>query len=99
ANADRLARAATLGKAWQGFERGARAAVAIDQRAECDWPDVAASDQPQPIEPLAVGQLHIGLQLPGRHPLALRDASRMARHAVPLQPSIGPESELGCVSK
>ena len=42
----------------QGVERGARAAVMVDQVAEGARPDIVAADEPQPVEPLLVGQSH-----------------------------------------
>ena len=51
-------RAAAPRQLRQRVERGARAAEMIDQVAEGARPDVVAADQPQPVEPLLVGQLH-----------------------------------------
>ena len=48
-------RRASAGRA---LDRGARAAIMIDQRAKGARSDILAADETQPIEPLAVGEFH-----------------------------------------
>ena len=48
--------ATAAGERRQRFQRRARPAEMIDQRPERARPDILAADQPQPIDPLLVGQ-------------------------------------------
>src|SRR5262249_28080256 len=48
--------AAAPGKLRQRFERLARAAIVVDERAEGARPNVLAANEPQPVDPLLVGE-------------------------------------------
>jgi len=50
------ARAAAAGEIRQRRQRGACAAVVVDQRAEGARADIVAADEAKPIEPLLVGR-------------------------------------------
>ena len=58
ADARRAGGAAAAGERRQRIERGARAAVIIDQIAEGARADIVAADQAQPVEPLLLAQFH-----------------------------------------
>ena len=74
ADADRTRRSAAPRQIGQGAQRRPRAAVALEQRGEGARPDILAADQPQPVEPLLVGQsdvgplVHVGLMPLTRQP-------------------------------
>ena len=57
-DADGARGAAAAGKFGQRFDRRARIAVLTQQPSEGARPDIVAADQPQPVEPLFVGECH-----------------------------------------
>ncbi len=52
--------AAATSQVGQGAERGPRAAEMPEQRMKRARADILAADQPQPVEPLRVGQILVG---------------------------------------
>ncbi len=56
ADVRRAAAAAAAGKPRQRLKRRSRAAEMIDQCAERPRPDILAANEPQPVEPLLIGQ-------------------------------------------
>ena len=50
------ATAAAARQCRQGFECRARIAKMFEERAERPWTDILAADEPQPIQPLFIGQ-------------------------------------------
>src|SRR5450756_2542821 len=50
--------AAAAGERGQGAQRGARAAIMIDQVAEGTRADIVGPDEAQPVEPLLFAQSH-----------------------------------------
>ena len=73
-------RAAAAGEFGQRVERRPRAAVVIDQRAEGARPDIVAADEPQPVEPLRVGQTHARIGPVGHAVPQLPGTSMAARY-------------------
>ena len=57
ADAARTRGAAAPRQIGQPFQRGARAAEMIEQRAEGARPDIVGADQPQPVDPLGIGEV------------------------------------------
>src|SRR6185437_15480587 len=57
ADTARTRRAAAPREIGQPLQRRTRAAEMTDQRMECTRPDMVAADQPQPVDPLGIGQL------------------------------------------
>ena len=56
ADPSRPRRAAASRQIRQPLQRGARAAEMVDQRAKRARPDIVGADQPQPVDPLGVGE-------------------------------------------
>ena len=83
ADARRRRCAAAAGERGQGGQRGARAAIMIDQVAEGARADIVGPDEAQPIEPLLLAQSH---PLAQRRPPSYRAEHRLRRGA--LQPDL-----------